>query len=609
MGRCTRGYAAYFVQEDRLVFLKDCWRVDDGITLSEIDIYRILFSQKEKDLNLPDIVAMGDVIVNDQPQATVTQELTREHKPGEFLCDKLIKMVHMRIVEELAIPLDSAENSKEAVWAINDAAVCVLDVYELHMYHRDVSVRNIMIRDKTNPAYLRYKHARSTGILNDWDHAIKFDLRPITHEYRTGTWVFMSIKHLRYPESSHEVHDDLESILWVLVFIALHRFKQNDPADFSLDFFNEMDYRVVPTRQTFPTGGNKKVLVLQDGLLGLIDFVSSPVATLLRKLVNEFRHYSPHIPSPRAVPLPIEEQTPLSDRHRRLQCRDTTLSIFRDALRDPAWVLDDWAAVDKYPSQSANTKQKEIAVHDSDLLRAGSGMNRDLTGSGSLQSSHHSHSRPGRNTTTFVEDRRVPSVTHSISSQRSSMLPGLSAHRPSRPSSASSSIKRRAHIAGLDDGEDSIIKKTRMGRCEEDQRRSPSALFRHDFPQGDSDIHNALWSQDDDLDLCEDSQSARPLSACNTPPLSSPASSPRSLHSSIDPLDIPGSHSPTANSEPEDVAPEESYADPLGAATASSMSSAGGCSTRVDLWRTTSRPPVRTYAKKDRKGKGKARRD
>ncbi|KAK7686023.1 hypothetical protein QCA50_010834 [Cerrena zonata] len=286
-GRCTRGYAAYYVQEERLVFLKDCWRVDDKTTLSEIDIYRILFAQKSKDLNLPDIVAMGDVIVDDKVQTTVTQELTREHKPGMLPCHELIRLVHMRIVEELAIPLDSALNSREAVEAIHDAAVCILDVYELHVFHRDISVRNIMIRDSTNPASLRYQHARSTGILNDWDHAIKFSPRPITHEYRTGTWAFMSIKHLRYPQSPHEVHDDLESILWVLVFIALHRFKQNDSANFNLDFFSELRYQIISDRRSLPIGGDMKVGVLQKRLLSKIGFMSHPVITLLKSLMVE----------------------------------------------------------------------------------------------------------------------------------------------------------------------------------------------------------------------------------------------------------------------------------------------------------------------------------
>lgn len=178
----------------------------------------------------------------------------------------------------------------------------------------------------------------------------------------------MSIKHLRYPESPHEVHDDLESILWVLVFIALHRFKQNGPAHFHLDFFSELRYQIISDRRSLPIGGDMKVGVLQTRSLSKIGFLSRPVITLLTKLVGEFEDYSPLIPDPDGIPLPDHKQTALYNQHSRLENRNTILNIFRAALDDPTWDLDDWAVVDKYPCQSVNAKQKEIAVHDSDLL-------------------------------------------------------------------------------------------------------------------------------------------------------------------------------------------------------------------------------------------------
>ena len=42
-----------------------------------------------------------------------------------------------------------------------------------------------MIRDPTNPAYSKYTHPLTVGILNDWDHAIIVTLVRIVHEYRT----------------------------------------------------------------------------------------------------------------------------------------------------------------------------------------------------------------------------------------------------------------------------------------------------------------------------------------------------------------------------------------------------------------------------------------
>ena len=41
-----------------------------------------------------------------------------------------------------------------------------------------------MIRDPTNPAYSKYAHPRTVGILNDWDHAIIVTLDRIVHDYR-----------------------------------------------------------------------------------------------------------------------------------------------------------------------------------------------------------------------------------------------------------------------------------------------------------------------------------------------------------------------------------------------------------------------------------------
>ena len=126
IGRCTRGYAAYHVQEKRLVFLKDCWRVDDENTKSEVDIYRLLFAKDKNVSGLPDVIALGDVLHDGQLQTTLTQELANDPEPEPWFlgCHKLDKLVHVRIVQELAIPLESAKNSKEAVTSIRDAVVC-----------------------------------------------------------------------------------------------------------------------------------------------------------------------------------------------------------------------------------------------------------------------------------------------------------------------------------------------------------------------------------------------------------------------------------------------------------------------------------------------------
>ena len=126
IGRCTRGYAAYHVQEERLVFLKDCWRVDDDTIKSEVDIYKRLFAEDSNVTGLPDVIALDDVIHDGQLQATFTQELANADDPEPWFlgCRTLDKLVHVRIVQELAIPLDSALNSREVIVTIYDVVVC-----------------------------------------------------------------------------------------------------------------------------------------------------------------------------------------------------------------------------------------------------------------------------------------------------------------------------------------------------------------------------------------------------------------------------------------------------------------------------------------------------
>ena len=58
----------------------------------------------------------------------------------------------------------------------------------MHILHRDVSVRNVMIRDPTNPAREKYSRQWTVGILNDWDHAIFCIAGRPVHNYRTVSY-------------------------------------------------------------------------------------------------------------------------------------------------------------------------------------------------------------------------------------------------------------------------------------------------------------------------------------------------------------------------------------------------------------------------------------
>ncbi|KAL4242739.1 hypothetical protein ABKN59_011864 [Abortiporus biennis] len=55
-----------------------------------------------------------------------------------------------------------------------------------------------------------------------------------------GTWYFMSILLARHKQKVHSILDDLESCFWVLLYVALHRFK-NDADRSILKMFDEMN--------------------------------------------------------------------------------------------------------------------------------------------------------------------------------------------------------------------------------------------------------------------------------------------------------------------------------------------------------------------------------
>ena len=186
----------------------------------------------------------------------------------------------------------------------------------------------------------------------------------------------MSIKLLKYPSSYHEIHDDLESHLWVLTFIALHRFKQTDPADFKLDFFSEISFPDRNGQGQFPVGGDKKIGVLVDGRLRRIKFVSPAVVGLIKELTQCFMGYSILPRAPGASPLPGPLQVSLDTQCALIGDPKNIIAIFNRWLEGPqfGWQVDDMEAVDKYPHQSnvqtttqdARSETKSVVVRSSE---------------------------------------------------------------------------------------------------------------------------------------------------------------------------------------------------------------------------------------------------
>ena len=152
------------------------------------------------------------------------------------------------------------------------------------------------------------------GILNDWDHS--FVPSAQHHEsdqpfcsvsnslirdetllmlgYLQLTWQFMSIDLLDRSRTTHQLLDDLQSLFWVLVYIALHHCKHNN--DYFLIGNKLFDERTEDLGVDGPVynGGMVKEKVLKQRQLENFSFVCVPLQRLITDLASawsRYRHY------------------------------------------------------------------------------------------------------------------------------------------------------------------------------------------------------------------------------------------------------------------------------------------------------------------------------
>ncbi|CAL1708930.1 unnamed protein product [Somion occarium] len=353
-GRATRAYAAYDMVEKKVVFAKDSWRDEDKDILSEAVIYDTL--KKSNVPFLPEVIAAGDVYVKAKKKKAYQRTLTRNWsvRGGKAViwrlpCAELRTLVHCRVIQELAYPITSVLSSKEAVQAIRDALEAIKVAYhDGKILHRDISTGNIMIS----------KSGR--GVLNDWDHALEVILRNTPQAYRTGTWQFISILLLRDPKKGHDVHDDLESSFWVLLYVSLHYFPHNLGPAFDAGFFDE--YKEQPDLRAGdgkirPLGGFEKAGFLNYTLQDII-WECAPLNTLIHVVGNIFDDYNT---SHRKRNNNENEAARFSAIQEQLDRVDMILNHFDTALATDGWPESD-ALPDQFPLKTK--KQEDQMIHD-----------------------------------------------------------------------------------------------------------------------------------------------------------------------------------------------------------------------------------------------------
>ncbi|KAH7908627.1 hypothetical protein BJ138DRAFT_1012409, partial [Hygrophoropsis aurantiaca] len=142
--------------------------------------------------------------------------------------------------------------------------------------HRDASAGNILIT----------KDRR--GMLSDWDMAKTINTEGARQPGRTGTWLFMSARMLQNPGKTHDIQDDMESFVHVLIYIALI-YTPLDMADSShlAGLIRELYYE----ETTLPDGKNvggkgKKISFYEQWVPNQVVFKCRPVQHLVHRLVK-----------------------------------------------------------------------------------------------------------------------------------------------------------------------------------------------------------------------------------------------------------------------------------------------------------------------------------
>ncbi len=119
-GRATRGFRAHDISENKLVFVKDSWRIDMPDIQAEGMVYKVLTEANVR--NVPRCVASGDILPADY-HATKTHTYSKE----EWACDEathLIPRRHHRLCLDLVgRVLVGFTSSREMVSAVKDALI------------------------------------------------------------------------------------------------------------------------------------------------------------------------------------------------------------------------------------------------------------------------------------------------------------------------------------------------------------------------------------------------------------------------------------------------------------------------------------------------------
>ncbi|RDX49869.1 hypothetical protein OH76DRAFT_1438155 [Lentinus brumalis] len=235
-GRGTRGFWAVDVVSRRVVFVKDTWRTGhsegkEGDTLKHLVEVGVR--------NIPHVVAHGDVPTHIAPTVDVgdfqiTKTDSYKSAPWQITVEDTLSHMsrrkHYRLVlGSVGYDIRFLRGTEELLHASYDVFTAIRDASEKDSrVHRDVSTGNIILVREHSGQKIR------KGVLIDWESSCGVDDTGLaTKAGRGGTWLFMS-RELLYDHENlmkPSVKDDMESLLYVVLYCALHWLPHNYSKD------------------------------------------------------------------------------------------------------------------------------------------------------------------------------------------------------------------------------------------------------------------------------------------------------------------------------------------------------------------------------------------
>ncbi|KAJ7589507.1 hypothetical protein C8J56DRAFT_826732 [Mycena floridula] len=206
VGRATRAFPVWNKTMGAKMFYKDGWHAE---TLrQESEIVRKLHSEGVP--NIPTIIAGGTL----SDLSTFNDEFAQASWNQANSTSMVRRVYRFVLIQEVGRPLCAFTSTRELLKVTHDAFIAHREAYLRCGYlHRDISEGNILIVDAEEG---------TKGLLIDWE--LSKHINEINdggkQPWRTGTWQFMSTRLNNHTNKRHQLQDDLESFLHVVMYTA-----------------------------------------------------------------------------------------------------------------------------------------------------------------------------------------------------------------------------------------------------------------------------------------------------------------------------------------------------------------------------------------------------